>query len=141
MFASMRNASRKFDGVSLFAVPVAALVCVAIAATQVWAANSIWQDSNDASIWGVGVGTTGDAARAAGELDCKSRGGTDCNHRITRVDTLGWGAIAQDNSGHSGITWEKASRKKAKKQAKKTCKNAGGTNCKVVRTFYDPYSV
>lgn len=119
---------------------VAAMVaCAAFISVEVWAAAALAYDPVS-GITGHGIDVDKRSAKRAAFDDCESNGGVDPQFWFWYPDG-GWGAVAfSDNGGGAwtlGGSLGYSTPKKAKRRAKRECRESGGTNCQIVDLFED----
>ena len=114
-------------------------VCSVFVCAQVWAAAALAYDTGDGTL-GHGIGTDKNTAKAAAIADCTNNGATMPKFWFW-YQNAGWGASAFSDDG--GGAWSiggalgYGTKKKAKRKAKRECKDGGGINCKIVDVFED----
>ncbi|NUM56009.1 MAG: DUF4189 domain-containing protein [Candidatus Hydrogenedentes bacterium] len=118
---------------------VAIGVCAVFVCAEAWAAAALAYD-DITGVLGYGIGTDKASAKAAALADCESNGATDPVFWFWYSEP-GWGAAAHSDDGGGAWTIGGAlgysTQKKAKRKAKRQCKNSGGINCQIVEVFED----
>lgn len=118
---------------------LALAVCAVFVCTEVWAASALAYD-DITGVLGYGIGVDKKSAKDAAIADCESNGATDPVFWFWYSEP-GWGAAAHSDDGGGAWTIGGAlgynKKKKAKRKAKRQCKNNGGTNCQIVELFRD----
>lgn len=118
---------------------LAIAVCAVFVCAQAWAAAAIAYD-HQSGISGHGIGINKATASAAAIDDAKNNGAA--NPKFWFWYALGgWGSVAFSDDGGGAWTIGGAlgysTKRKAKKRAKRECKDAGGINCRTVDIFKD----
>ncbi len=114
-------------------------VCAVFVCAQVWAASALAYDDINGTP-GYGIGTDKATAKAAALQNCTDNGATVPKFWFW-YQNKGWGAMAHSDNG--GGNWfiggalGYGTKKKAKRKAKRECKNGGGTDCQVYFSFKD----
>ena len=121
-------------------IKVAACVaCAAFVCAETWAAAALAYDDEDGTL-GYGIGTDKATSKAAAIQDCENNGATVPKFWFWHQGP-GWGASAFSDDGGGAWTIGGAlsytTKKKAKRKAKKQCKESGGINCQIVDVFRD----
>jgi len=114
-------------------------VCGAFVCAEVWAAAALAYDA-DTGVLGYGIGTDKPTSKAAALADCTNNGATQPVFWFW-YSKPGWGATCYSDDG--GGQWAIGgalgyrTKRRAKRIAKRECRNGGGTNCQIVDVFHD----
>ncbi|NUM53209.1 MAG: DUF4189 domain-containing protein [Candidatus Hydrogenedentes bacterium] len=132
------NANRHSVRAKLIAIVASA----SLASAQVGAASAIAFETTSASgqivrIFGYGIADNVDDAKTAALADCMDNGASFPQIAGSTSET-GWGAVHYDeDTGAGGWVLAMSTKKKAKKKAKRFCRDAGGENCRLLFVFHD----
>ncbi|MDZ4861539.1 MAG: DUF4189 domain-containing protein [Candidatus Hydrogenedentes bacterium] len=118
---------------------LAVITCLCFVCVEVWAAAALALDP-ESGVTGHGIGVDEATASAAAIADCASNGSDNPEFWFGN-ENGGWGAVAFSDEG-GGAWWLGGSlgynkKKKAKRVAKRECRDSGGTNCQIVDLFED----
>jgi hypothetical protein len=120
---------------------LAAIVAVSFACTEAFAYAALAYD-DISGILGWGVASTRAGAETKARNKCIGRGGTMPIDWFW-YDEAGYGACA--GSYESGGAWYiggalgYATKRRAKRVALRECRDAGGSDCQIVKAFYDQH--
>jgi len=122
--------------------PVAVAAGLCFVCAEVWATAAVAIDE-DSGISGHGIAATRNAAQTAAIADAATNGAANPVNWFWHKGP-GWGAISFSDEGGgawsigASIAYKK--KRRAKKVAKKECKNSGGTNCQFVDLWHDDFT-